>query len=395
MKNKMISKGILALAVTSALTSTAMAGGWNRGEADTDILFEPGTVVSRAGITYVSPRRDYSTVNGATATDERFSQDYVIPSFAAKWQATENLGCAFTYTQPFGADAEYGPQAQAASFAGGGSGASRKEFITNEYGVTCDVSAQMGKGRIHFLGGLFVQDFEYEADAVRGNLKLEDDAAVGYRVGVAYDIPEYAMRVQLMYRSKVEHDADEGSFDWTPVPIGGGAFYDFGTQDAFGSGTLPQSLKLSVQTGIAPGWLVYGSVKWTDWSVNQNLNYSIYLPPNPLGQPAGYRPQTDVYNWRDGWTIQAGVGHAFNEKVSGTVNLTWDRGVDTGADIYTDSWTVGAGVAVKAGPGELRFGGAVSYLTSGDQSRADAATYNATADADWAYAVSGSYRITF
>ena len=89
MKNKMISKGILALAVTSALTSTAMAGGWNRGEADTDILFEPGTVVSRAGITYVSPRRDYSTVNGATATDERFSQDYVIPSFAAKWQATE------------------------------------------------------------------------------------------------------------------------------------------------------------------------------------------------------------------------------------------------------------------------------------------------------------------
>lgn len=393
MKNKMISKGILALAVTSALTSTAMAGGWNRGEADTDILFEPGTVVSRAGITYVSPRRDYSTVNGATATDDRFSQDYVIPSFAAKWQATENFGCAFTYTQPFGADAEYGPQAVFASLpaalgggGGTGTGATRKEFITNEYGATCDVSAQAGKGRLHFLGGVFMQDFEYEADVFRGELRLQDDAAFGYRLGVAYEIPEYAMRFQLMYRSKVEHDADEGSFTWNPaLPL---PFGSFGSQAAFGSGTLPQSLKLSMQTGVAPGWLVYGSIKWTDWSVMDSLDYSV-------GTPGGFVPQQDVYNWRDGWTIQAGVGHAFTETVSGTVNLTWDRGVDTGADIYTDSWTVGAGVSVKAGPGELRLGGAVSYLTSGEQSRANQATYDATADADWAYAVSGSYRITF
>ncbi len=404
MKKTLISKGILALAAAAAFSSTAMAGGWNRGEADTDILFEDGTVVSRAGITYVSPRRDYSTVTipprggVVESTDDRFSQDYIIPSFAAKWQATDNFGCAFTYTQPFGADAEYGPEAVAASLTSGanGTGATRKEFITNEYGATCDISAEMGKGRLHFLGGVFLQDFDYTANTASGNLRLEDDAAFGYRIGVAYDITEYAMRVQLMYRSKIEHETNDGSFTWNPAA--GFPPAVFGEQDAFGSGTLPQSLKLSLQTGVAPGWLVYGSVKWTDWSVMDNLNYSIYTPTAiaALGVPgAGYIPRRDVYNWRDGWTIQAGVGHAFNEKISGTVNLTWDRGVDTGADIYTDSWTVGAGVAVEAGPGELRFGGAVSYLTSGEQSRANAATYDATADADWAYAVSGSYRITF
>jgi long-chain fatty acid transport protein len=391
MNTKLISKGVLALAAAAAFSSTAMAGGWNRGEADTDILFEQGTVVGRAGVTYVSPHRDYSTINGADATDDRFSQDYWIPSFAAKFQASENFGCALTYTQPFGADAEYGTQAQTASLLGGGSGASRKEFITNEYGATCDISVQAGKGRLHFLGGVFLQDFEYKADAFRGDLKLEDDSAVGYRLGVAYDIPEYAMRVQLMYRSKIEHDADEGTFDWDPAVVPG-----LGQQDAFGSGTLPQSLKLSVQSGVAPGWLVYGSIKWTDWSVMDNLNYSIFTPValGP-GVGPGYIPQQDVYNWRDGWTIQAGVGHAFTETVSGTVNLTWDRGVDTGADIYSDTWTVGAGVSIKAGPGELRLGGAVSYLTEGEQSTSDAAVYNATADGDWAYAVSGSYRIAF
>ena len=154
--------------------------------------------------------------------------------------------------------------------------------------------------------------------------------------------------------------------------------------DAYGSGTLPQSLKLSLQTGVAPGWLVYGSVKWTDWSVMQSLDYNV-----------GGADQSDIYNWQDGWTIQAGVGHAFNEKISGTVNLTWDKGVDTGADIYTDTWTIGTGVSVKAGPGELRFGGAVSYLTEGSQTVANEAKYDATADADWAYAVSANYKIVF
>nr|CAD6416472.1 long-chain fatty acid transporter [Rhizobium sp. Q54] len=393
MTKKLVSKTLLALAAGCLLQTSALAGGWNRGEADTDILFEEGNIAGRAGVTYVSPHRQYSTINGADATDSRFSQDYWIPSFAAKFDASENFGCAFTYTQPFGADAEYGSQAQAASLAGGGTGASRKEFITNEYGATCDIRAQVGKGRLHFLGGVFLQDFEYEADAALGNLRLEDDAARGYRLGVAYDIPEYALRVQLMYRSKVDHDADEGTFDW------GGPFAALGEQDAYGSGTLPQSLKLSIQTGVAPGWLVYGSVKWTDWSVMDSLNYSIYtpvaLPLPPVGVPAGYIPREDVYNWRDGWTIQAGVGHAFTETVSGTVNLTWDRGVDTGADIYSDTWTVAAGVSIKAGPGELRLGGAVSYLTEGEQSTADEAVYNATADGDWAYAVSGSYRIAF
>ena len=137
--------------------------------------------------------------------------------------------------------------------------------------------------------------------------------------------------------------------------------------------------------------MVYGSVKWTDWSVMDSLNYSI---GNPMA-PGGYLPQEDIYNWKDGWTINAGVAHAFNEKIAGTASVTWDSGVGTGADIYSDTWTFGAGVSVKAGPGELRFGGAVSYLTEGSQSTADDAVYNATADGDWAYAISANYRITF
>lgn len=367
---------ILCLLGVSALATSAHAGGWNRGEADTDILYEDGAYVMRGGAVYISPKRSFATINGVDAADDRYSQDYWIPSLAAKFKVSDNLACAFTYTQPFGADADYGADAQAA-------GASRhKDFVTNEYGATCDVSMQAGKGRIHLLGGVFLQDFEYTANAAAGDLHLQDHSAFGYRFGVGYDIPEYALRAQLMYRSAVEHDADDGEFDWVALPLG--------TQDAFGSGTLPQSVKLSLQSGVAPGWMVYGSVKWTDWSVMDSLNYSI---GNPMA-PGGYLPQEDVYNWKDGWTINAGVAHAFNEKIAGTVNVTWDSGVGTGADIYSDTWTFGAGVSVKAGPGELRVGGAVSYLTEGSQSGPDA-VFDATADGDWAYALSANYRITF
>jgi len=372
---------ILCLVGVSALATSAHAGGWNRGEADTDILYEDGDYVMRGGAIYVSPHRKFATIDGANATDDRYSQDYWIPSLAAKFKVSDNFACAFTYTQPFGADADYGAQAQAV-------GASRhKEFVTNEYGATCDINMEAGKGRVHFLGGVFLQDFDYTAIANQplgggvfgiGTLSLEDKAAFGYRLGVAYDIPEYALRAQLMYRSAVEHDANIGSYDVTYLgsPVM--------QADAYGSGTLPQSVKLSLQSGVAPGWMVYGSVKWTDWSVMQSLDYNV-----------GGTDRSDIYNWKDGWTINAGVAHAFNEKVAGTVNVMWDSGVGTGADIYSDTWTVGAGLSVKAGPGELRFGGAVSYLTEGSQSNSKGAIFDATADGDWAYAVSANYKITF
>lgn len=388
-------KGVLALAVCSALPVSVLAGGFSRGEADTDILFEDGNVVVRSGIIGVYPQRDFKTINGAPASDDVFSDDYFIPSVAAKFRISENLACVATYTQPFGGSSTYGPQAQAADGAVDpwvlpnglvlpGNYKKHEEFTTHEYGATCDVSFSAGPGDLHLIGGGFLQSFSYRQDTFYGKLHLEDDGAPGYRAGIAYDIPEYAMRAQLMYRSEVHQKAD-GDFSpdflarFPPLGVDQTAF-------AHGSGSLPQSLELSLQSGVAPGWLVYGSVKWTDWSVLQTLNYTI---ENPLGDQ-----QIDFF-WKDGWTIQGGVAHAFTDKVAGTINLTWDRGVSTGADIMTDMWTIGAGTSIKTELGELRFGIGVTYMEEGSQSVAKGANFDAAAGDDWALAFSGSYKISF
>jgi long-chain fatty acid transport protein len=361
----------LGLIAACAFVGGAQAGGFSRGEADTDILYEEGEIVGRGGVLYVIPQRSFTTVDGVASSDGDYTNSYLIPTFAAKVKVLDNLSCALTFVNTFGADVDYGADAQAQG------SAIHKEFRSNEYATTCDVNFDAGKGRAHLLGGVYVQDFDYTAISSTGTLTLQDDAAFGYRFGVGYEITEYALRAQLMYRSEVEHETNEGYFDFATLPFDG---------DASGYGTLPQSLKLSLQSGVAPGWLVYGSIKWTDWSVMEVLNYTI---------PAA-GAQEDPFYWKDGWTFQAGVGHAFTDQLSGTVSLTYDTGVGTGADIQTDTWTTAIGAIYKPKDGiELRVGGAVSYLKAGSQSTADNADFDATSDSDWAYSVGTSLKISF
>ena len=58
------SKVLLSAIAASALATSAFAGGFARGEADTDILYEDAAGAFRTGLTYVIPSRDYETISG-------------------------------------------------------------------------------------------------------------------------------------------------------------------------------------------------------------------------------------------------------------------------------------------------------------------------------------------
>lgn len=394
MANNLKKTTALGLIAACAFVGGAQAGGFSRGEADTDILYEDGTVAARGGYVYVMPQRGYETIDGAATSDGDFTNNYSVPSFAAKFRVSDNFSCALTYTEPFGASSEYGADAQQADrdadvaspgwpFGPVGNAVIKSGFESTELGGTCAVNFGVGPGQLYFIGGAFTQSFDYTEVKDFGTLNLQDDNAFGYRLGAGYEIKEYALRAELMYRSQVDHDA-EGTFSSSALLQSLNPLIP-SLLPATGTGSLPQSLELSLQSGIAPGWLAFGSIKWTDWSVLQTLNYTI----------TGLGPQTKDFFWRDGWTISGGIGHQFTETVSGAVSLTWDRGVGTGADIMTDTWTIGAGTQIKAGPGVVRLGAAATYLTEGSQSTAEGADFDATVGGDWAYAVSASYKISF
>jgi long-chain fatty acid transport protein len=387
-----MARGILKLAsallAVSASVGAAQAGGFSRGTADTDILYEDGNFNIRAGATIVSPTRKFTANAGNPAligTD--YANTYVIPTMAIKLNVNDDLRCAGTFVNVYGGDATYVFPT--------GSGKKNETFTINEWGATCGYKFDLAKGRVWVLGGIFAEVFDYDRLNLTGlgpialNLSGTD---VGYRIGAAYEIPEIALRAQLMYRSGSSYGAS-GTLTG-PAGILGLPNPPFppATQvpiDALGIGDLPQSVELKLQSGIAPGWLAFGSVKWTDWSVLDTLDVRSTASGALLSQ--------NQYFWKDGWTVSAGIGHAFNEKLSGAVQLTWDQGVKTGWDLSSDTWTLGVGGSYKddAG-GEFRLGLGATYIASAAETKYPnnpLQGFNTAVGAGMAYAVSASYKV--
>jgi long-chain fatty acid transport protein len=354
-----------------ALIGSVHAGGFSRGTADTDIIFEDGNFNMRTSVTYVAPTRKYS-VNGLNPylVGVNYADSYAIPSAAVKFKLTDNLSCAGTMTESYGGDASW-PSSS------GTLGKLNENFTMYEYGVTCGVKFDLSKGRIWFLGGVYNEVTDYNLDegappntsTAPLHISLHDNN-VGWRAGVAYEIPEIALRTQLMYRSGVNINATGLTNGLLP---------------STGDAQFPQSVEFKAQTGIAPGWLAYGSVKWTNWSVTKQLN--LHVPA--IGLNNG-----NQYFRRDGWTLTGGIGHKFNDQISGTVFASWDRGVSTGWDLTGETYSLGTGLSMKDKMGgELRVGVAAVYLGSVSETRYTPALLNRTVQSDWGYALSGGYSI--
>jgi long-chain fatty acid transport protein len=361
----------LSLAVGGA----AYAGGFSRGTADTDILYEDGNFNMRSGVTYVNPRREFTKHGNPALVGTSYTEPYFIPSAAIKLNFTDDLRCAGTYVQNAGGSAKYDFPTL--------TGKTLEEFTTYEAAATCGVGFDVGQGRLWVLGGGYAETLDYlrensYAAIGLGTAQLDlDGRKYGYRIGAAYEIPDIALRGQIMYRSGADYGASgtatapagvlAAALQRQGVPNPGNPFIGLPPNTsvpiaATGTGSLPQSLDIRFQTGVAPGWLAFGAVKWTDWSSLTTLDVRSVA--------GGFLLSSDKYFWRDGWTVTGGVAHKFNDTVSGLVSLTWDRGVATGWDLQSDTYTIATGVSLKDKiGGELRGGVGFTYLASAEETQ--------------------------
>lgn len=413
-------RGILALTagtLLAAVSTQALAGGIERGGYNIDLLFDPSRFAADASVTYVMPERELKNVvdtdttvppavaavvpgttpgfgggdlNGRPDSVEE-TESYVVPRFGAKAGLTDDIDCLAQYGEPWGAHTKPGTD-----WAGANSNVETK-IDSFSLEMTCSYKFAVGPGNLRVLGGGFYQEIEGFKERIVvnpaflgglsgvGRLDLESEGA-GYRVGMAYEIPDIALRASLVYNSEVELDDITGTLDLSQV--NGSAPFDVS-----GAAALPQSVELKLQSGIRPGWLAFGSVKWVDWSVLQSIEFNSAAVNNVTS--------LDLF-YRDGWTVSGGVGHQFNDKLSGSLALTWDRGTSTGLGSQTDTWTVSGGVAYQPTEMvELRFGGAVGLLTSGSsgQITRDGQVYGDDVsydfDDDIVSAVSGALKVKF
>lgn len=323
---------VAALALTAG---GAFAGGVERSTQSVAILFEEGRYAELT-FGYVEPNVSGSLGGGALASGDMLA-GYVTYTLGYKQALTENIDVAIILDQPIGANIDYPGTLGPGSYPLAGTTADLSSTaltavlryrLPNNFSVIGGLRAQQVEGvvSIPVVGG-------YTLDASR-------DLKFGYVLGVAWERPEIAARVALTYNSAITHELSSTEFG---VPTG-----TFETE-------VPQSVNLEFQTGIAADTLLFGSIRWVEWSA---------FEIDPTGYPL---PEALVSYDSDRITYNLGIGRRFNETWSGAVLVAHEpsNGDITGNLGPTDGFS-SLGLAATYTMGNMKITGGIRYIEIGD-----------------------------
>lgn len=299
-----------AAAALAASTGLAAAGAIDRANQSTAVIFEPGSYVELS-FGHLSPSVEGTEVPGLGGQSSGdMYRDYNTGSLSVKTQIREGLDAAFIIDKPFGADTAY--PLGTGYFAQGTTASLDSTAYTAllKYRFPSNVS---------LLGGIRYQTLSAEAyipfaTAVPGrtppySVNGSEEGGWGYVLGVAWEKPEIKARVSLTYNSAISYDlpTTESSFSRTNPMASVTTASTTNTE-------TPQSVNLELQSGVAKNTLLYGSIRWVDWS-----EFSI--------TPPVYKAITNgslVFYNGDVTTYSIGAAYKFNDSWTGTVTYAYD-----------------------------------------------------------------------
>ena len=323
------SAGVFALC-----TGTAMAGGIDRSGQSVLSVFEKGDYVELS-FGSISPDVSGTAVvaaGGATSGD--MTGDYFQMGMAVKTNLRDGLDVALIFDQPFGADVDY--PTGTGYYAQGTTAKLKTSALTfvGKYTLPSNIS---------LLAGLRYQTFSAEASVpfIGGYTAVgEGDGGVGYLVGVAYEKPEIALRVALTYNSKIEH-----SLTTT----------EFGAAVSQTELETPQSVNLEFQSGVAKDTLVFGSIRWVDWS-SFTIDPALYPPLSPLVSYNG-----------DYTTYALGVGRKFSDNWSGAITVGYEKPIGGfSSNLGPNDGQRSIGIGATYTKDNMKITGGVRYVDVGD-----------------------------
>ncbi|UXX82526.1 OmpP1/FadL family transporter [Roseovarius pelagicus] len=292
MKSSMLTASF-ALALT---LNPAYAGNLDRTKTPIDIIFEQG---SYAELSFGFAMPSVTGVDSLGNAISNVGADISAIGAGLKLQLSDHFSLAIIYDQPYGVDLEYGGNPATTLLGGTMAKAESDELkILFRYGITDRIAVYGGPRIVGADGNITLSGLAY--GGLNGyNARFSSDQGLGYVLGAAYEIPEIAFRAALTYHSEVELNMQ------TTETFPGGAPAATGSTKS----TLPQSVKLQVQSGVAQNTLLFGSIRWSEWSVF-TLN-----PPSPA---------PNLASMVDAWTYEIGVGYRFSDKFSASVTYSYE-----------------------------------------------------------------------
>ncbi|WP_375452196.1 outer membrane protein transport protein [uncultured Devosia sp.] len=368
MNMKRLFGAMAGLAASLPFIAGACAGGLEANGYDWDLLFDPAPYATKATATYVHIEKNVTNpgVMPGTVSTTPARMHYNV---GFKADVLDMASCLVTVQNPYGSNS-----ARTNAYAALTQQAVSESVRSTDTGLTCAVGIEAGPGVLSVIGGISAQNLSYQASIPTGLITSRplsiDGWSTGWRAGLAYEIPEYALRVSAVYNAPVHYTLEGTAF-------GGTASADV---------TTPQSFELRGQTGIAPGWLALGSVKWVDWSTLQRLRVTT------IGAPL-----VSSFGYRDGLTVTAGIGHAISEQLSLVGTASWDRGTSVPgasgvltAGSQTDRYGLALGAIYTISPSvQLTGGVSASTLAAGSNAKGE------SWDTGYVYTVSGGIKASF
>jgi long-chain fatty acid transport protein len=333
---------LMTTAALIAASSGAQAGGVERSSQSVAILFEQGRY-AELSLGQFSPDVSGSVGGGAISSGD-MSSSYLTWSLGYKMDIGEKLDFAMIIDQPIGADVSYptgtgyplqGTTADLSSTAI--TGLLRYKF-ENNVSLIGGLRAQSVKGTVNIIApGIGLANY---------GLETSRELDFGYVVGIAWEKPEIAARVALTYNSAITHDLASTETGLAPIALES----SFETE-------VPQSWNLEFQTGIAKDTLLFGSIRWVEWSA---FEIAPQFYTGGVGSPlVSYASDRVTYN--------LGVGRRFNENWSGAVTLGYEEadGEITGNLGPTDGFA-SVGLAATYTMDNVKITGGIRYVDIGD-----------------------------
>ncbi len=335
---------LLTTAAFGLAAGMAQAGGVDRSGQGIGIIFEKGNY---AELSFGMINPSVSGTDLLSAPTGSVAGNHTLPGIALKYDLNEQFSATLIYGQDYGADIFY--PVGSSPLLGGTMAELNSDVLTGilRYRFDDNWSAHAGLRASKASGEVTLAGLAYAGAGLDGyNVVFDDAWGTGYLVGAAYERPDIALRVALTYFSKVTHDLDTT---------------EMGAIQSVTSVDTPQAVNLDFQTGIAANTLLFGAVRWVDWS-------EFLIQPSLLGGAS----LTDL---EDTTTYTLGVGRKFNDNWSGSVFASYEpEGDPNVSPLAPTNGYKGIGVGVVYTQDNMKVTMGARYLDLGDANAAPGGT---------------------
>ena len=367
-----------ALLLSLVPTTSAFAAALDRSGQSITPFLQPNNYFE-AGISVLDPNVSGQDISNNNTGD--MAKHYYSPNAALKIQATEKFSIGLIYDQPYGADAEYTGKSnfienRPVPFKGGTSVTVKTENLNLLFGYQPTQNWNLYAGAVYQTldANVLLRGASYSAYSGY-DFKTGRDEAVGWLAGVAYQIPEIALKTSLTYRAKIKHEMN--AYEKHAIAgLTGNAGFDALLNNINNSQgeteiTTPQSINLDFQTGIMADTVAFANLRWVNWKDFAIRPYKFgaasILPP--IVASTGKKDGFDLVAYTDDqYSITTGVGRKLNDQWAGNVSVGWDSGAGNPVTTLGPTegyWNLGLGVQYSPTPATFIAGG-VKYFWLGD-----------------------------